>query len=187
MNPLDIIIVATMGFFIVRGIFRGFIKEIASLAGVVLGIWLAIRLQPQVADYLKPYLPSTQFLGLISFAAIFFLVLLFCNLFGWTLKLLFKKGFLGWADRTLGAGLAATKGLVITYLGIVLLTFFLPSGAPIMARSKLAPLIIASYQTLISLVSPDVYQNWKEKFTGDSEGMGEIVKKGVERITGKDD
>ena len=30
MNPLDLIIIATMVFFIVRGVFRGFFREIGS-------------------------------------------------------------------------------------------------------------------------------------------------------------
>ncbi|MBW2205067.1 MAG: CvpA family protein, partial [Deltaproteobacteria bacterium] len=40
MNLLDLIIIACMVFLIVRGIFRGFIREVGSLAGVILGIWL---------------------------------------------------------------------------------------------------------------------------------------------------
>jgi uncharacterized membrane protein required for colicin V production len=33
MNLLDIIIIVTMIFLLVKGVFRGFIREIASLAG----------------------------------------------------------------------------------------------------------------------------------------------------------
>ena len=95
MNLLDLIIISTMVFLVIRGIFRGFFKEIGSLVGVILGIWLANLYQPQMTAYLKEYLPSTVFLPFISFAVIFGLVLVLCNLAGWGLNLLLKKAFLG--------------------------------------------------------------------------------------------
>ena len=116
MNLLDIIIIVTMIYLIVKGILRGFFREIASLVGIILGIWLANHYQPQMTDFLRSYLPSTRFLPLISFAVIFASILVICNLLGLILKQLFKKVFLGWLDRTLGAGLAIVKGVIITYL-----------------------------------------------------------------------
>jgi len=186
MNLLDLIIIATMVFLIVRGVFRGFFREIGSLAGVILGIWLANLYQPQMTVYLKEYLPSTTFLPFISFALIFALVLVFCNLAGWGLKMLLKKAFLGWADRTLGAGFAVLKGVILTYLVIVLLTFFVPSRTPLIGGSKLAPLIIASYQSMVSIVSPGSYQEWKRKLLGHTKGFGAVVPEKKGGLTGKD-
>ena len=186
MNLLDMIIIATMAFFIIRGIFRGFFREIGSLAGVILGIWLANLYQPQMTTYLKEYLPSTAFLPFISFAVIFGLVLVSCNLAGWGLKMLLKKAFLGWADRTLGAGFAVLKGIILTYLVIVLLTFFVPSRTPLIAESELAPLIIASYQSMVSIVSPGSYQEWKRKLLGHTKGFGAVVPEKKGDLTGKD-
>ena len=182
MNLLDIIIIVTMIFLIVKGILRGFIREIASLAGVILGILLANHFQPQMTDYLKPHLPSTPFLPLISFAVLFAAVLILCNILGWAFHLFFKKIFLGWVDKTLGAGLAITKGVIITYLVIILLTFFVPASTPLIAKSRLAPWIKVSYQSMIRLISPGHYQNWKKKFMGKKKEMGEIVSEKIKDI-----
>jgi membrane protein required for colicin V production len=177
MNLLDLVIIATMIFLVVRGIFRGFFMEVGSLAGVILGVVLANHYQPQMTNYLKTYLPSANFLPMISFAVIFIGVLVVCNLLGWSLKVIMKKAFFGWADRTLGAGLAISKGIVITYLVIVLLTFFVPSKTPLIAQSRLAPLVITSYQSMISLISPTFYQRWKKKFLGNSQVKEKVVPK----------
>jgi membrane protein required for colicin V production len=166
MNPLDLMILATMVFLIVRGIFRGFFREVGSIAGVILGIWLATIYQPGMTEYLKAYLPHGKALPIISFALIFALILVACNMAGWGLKMLMKKTLLGWADRSLGAGLAVLKGIIITYLAIVLLTFFVPSKTPLIATSRLAPLVIRSYQSLVSVVSPGSYQRLKKRFLG---------------------
>ena len=167
MNLLDLIILGTMVFLLIRGIFRGFIREVGSLAGVILGVWAANHYQPQMAGYLKHYLPATWLVPLIAFAAVFAVVLILCNLAGWGLKLLMKKLFLGWADRTLGAVFAVLKGIILTYLAIVLLTFFVPSKTPLVAESRLAPLIITSYQAMVSVISPGAYRRWKRKLLGD--------------------
>ncbi|HDZ89448.1 MAG TPA: CvpA family protein [Deltaproteobacteria bacterium] len=173
MSILDVIIIACMVFLMVRGLFRGFIREVGSLAGVILGIWLGSLLQPSLTDLLDAYLPWGKFLPLISFALIFALVLVLCNVAGWFLNKVIKKIFLGWADRALGAGLAVLKGIIITYFAIVLLTFFVPSKSRIIADSKLAPFIINSYQSMVGLLSTDTYQELKEKFV--------IQKKRVEK------
>ncbi|MBW1863955.1 MAG: CvpA family protein [Deltaproteobacteria bacterium] len=187
MNLLDIIIISMMIFLVVKGIFRGFFREIGSLAGVILGIWLANHYQPQMTGYLKLYLPSITFLPLISFAVIFIFVLVLCNLSGWVLRLLFKKVFLGWLDRTLGAGLAIAKGVIIIYLAIILLTFYLPITTPLIAGSKMAQLITVSSQSMIRLISPEQYRNWKKKVMEKGKKMGEIVSEKAKDITKNDE
>lgn len=183
MNLLDMIILAVIVFLFLRGIFRGFFREIGSVAGVVLGIWLANLYQPRMTEYLKEYISSSTFLPLISFGVIFCIVLVLCNLAGWSLRTMSKKTSLGWADRTLGAGLAVMKGIIITYLAIVLLTFFVPSKTPLIARSRLTPLIISSYQSMVSVVSPGSYQKWKKKFLKRKENIDGVVSNQIKGLT----
>ena len=166
---------------------RGFIREVASLAGVILGILLGIRFQPQMSTYLRAHLPTIPFLPFIGFALIFFSVLICCNLSGWGLKFVFKKALLGWVDKGLGVGLAVLKGVIITYLAIVLLTFFLPTRTPLISNSTLAPLIVASYQSMVRLISPDHYRNWKKKFLGENKGIGDVVSEKVNDLVGKNE
>jgi membrane protein required for colicin V production len=175
MNLLDYIIIILMTFLIVRGILRGLIKEIFSLAGIVLGIWLAILFQPQATDFLRSYLPDGKYLPLLSIAALFAAIFISSNIIGWTVKLLFEKAFLGWLDRALGACLAVAKGIVITYIAIVILTFFVPAKTPLIAGSTLAPWIIRSYQSMVNLISPDHYRDWKKKILGEKNKVGAIV------------
>ena len=185
MNLLDIIIVIIMIFLVVRGIFRGFFMEMASLAGVVLGILLGLQFTPRMTGFLRPYIPSFDLfvLQLISFAIIFTLVLVGCNLCGWGLRALLKKTVLGWTDKGLGAGLAVLKGIVISYLAIVILTFFVPSSAPLVAGSRLSPVIISSYQSIIGLISPSTYQNWKHRFIEQKNTINKVVSKKIEGLT----
>ena len=168
MNPLDLTIIAIIIFLIIRGIMRGFFREMGSIAGVILGILLANVYHPVLADYMRSYLPTVRFLSLISFAIIFSFVLIFCNLAGWGMNALFRKTFFGWADRSLGVGLAVIKGIIVTYLGIVLVTFLVPSKSPLIAESKMAPFIVSCYQAMVSVISPGSYEKWKNKLLKES-------------------
>ena len=175
MNLLDIAIIAVMIFLVIRGIMRGFFREIASLAGVVCGIWLGIVYQPQAQAYLEPYLGTVSFLPLLAFGVIFTVVLFACNVAAWVLKGFFKvllnRIFFGWFDRALGAGLAVLKGVILTYLVIVVITFTAPSQAPLIAQSKLAPVIISSYQKVTEMIPPDTYDRWKSRLLNDPPEM----------------
>ena len=97
--------------------------------------------------------------------------------------MMMKRLLFGWADRGLGVALAILKGIILTYLGIVLLTVFMPSKAPLMAKSKLAPLIISSYQSMFSLTSPGSYEKWKQKILGEKKEKGSAVPKKPEDLT----
>ena len=175
MNLLDIIIISTMGFLILKGLLRGYLRETASLAGVIGGIFLANFFQPRMTAYLESYLPALEILPLVSFTAIFLLVLISSNILGWILKFMFWKVMQGWGGRVLGGGLAAIKGVIIIYLVIILLFFYLPAKTPLIATSKLAPSIISSYQAMVSLISPDLYEDWKNKIMGKKKRLDEVL------------
>lgn len=169
MNILDYIIIAILLFFTVKGILMGFIREIASLAGIILGFWLGIKFIPEVTQFLADYVPESRFLPFLSFTLVFVGVLVLSNVAGWILYHFFKKVFLGWFDKLMGAVFAVLKTILITYFMIVILTIFVPAKAPLIANSTLAPWVIKSYQSIISLVSPDHYRNLKKKLIGEKE------------------
>ena len=169
MNILDIFIFCTLVFFLVQGVFRGFLREIASLGGVVLGIFLGSRFQPDASALLRAHVPDFHYLPVVSFVLIFALVLIVSNVLGYALSRLFKKVFLGWLDRGLGVWLAFTKGMVLTYLIIILLMFFLPAKTPLVSESRVAPWVVLSYQSMIRLISPEQYEKWKTRIFGKDE------------------
>ncbi len=189
MNLLDIIIIIIMLFLTIRGLIRGVFMETASFVGVVLGFLLAYHFHSNMADQLKSHIPyfDSFTLQLIGFSVIFFAVLILCNTTGWLIKTIIRKTSLGWIDRSFGAGLAVLKGILITYFAIVILTFFVPSKAPLVANSRLAPLIISSYQSMIRVMSPAFYREWKERFMAETTRIGNAVSKKIDTITETDE
>lgn len=178
MNLLDILILACFVFLIVRGLFRGFVREVGSLAGIVLGIWAACVYHPQVTSFLARFFPDWNYLSLLGVVVVLVGALGLCNATAWLLHKFLAKVFLGWADRSLGAGLAILKGVMIIYFVIVVMTFFVPSTASVFAGSKLAPVIVRSYQAMSGAFSLGAYEDLKKKFTGQKEEVGASLDKG---------
>jgi len=184
MNILDIIISGLIAFFLIKGIFRGFFREIASLAGIIVGLVIGNHYHPQMATYLRAYIPLEKALPLISFIIVFILVVIGFHLLGFLLHSIFKRLLIGWFDRTLGICFALIKGVIISYLLIVLLTFFVPSTSPLIASSKSARLVIITYQSMARLISPDIYQRWKAKISKESKKVETVISEGKEAIKG---
>jgi len=182
MNILDYIILGLIAFFVVKGIFRGFFREISSLAGIIFGIWIGNHYYPQMANLLKAYIPLEKSLSLISFLLLFIVVVILFNVSGIFLHHLFKKLLIAWLDRGLGFGLALIKGIIISYLLIVLLIFFTPSKSPLIAKSTTARMVIVTYQSMSRLISPNLYKTWKKKIFEESKKVGKAISEGKEVV-----
>ena len=98
MSQIDIILIIPLLWGAVMGFKKGLVLELASLVGLVLGIYGAIKFSDYTAEKLKQYVEITQeWLGLISFLVTFVLIVFavflavdFANIFSSFSILLFK-------------------------------------------------------------------------------------------------
>ena len=118
------------------GFWKGALRIVFGLSGLVLGLWLAVATHLEVAERLAPWvqpplatvlgwlLPSLVCLGLAVAA-------------GWGLQRTLEALHLGWLDRLAGAALAGLVGAVLL-LGVVLVAAGAsPVVAELCARSSL--------------------------------------------------
>ncbi len=74
MNWLDWTLLALLAMAAVRGFFRGFVVELASLAGIIIGIWAASGYNARVAAWVGLDTGSEAVSFLITFIAVLILV-----------------------------------------------------------------------------------------------------------------
>lgn len=124
MNWVDFLILALLGFSVIRGFIKGFIIEIASIVALVAGIWGAIRFSGFVGARLVDYFDlSTQYLGLIAFVLTFALIVMAVYLIANLLDKLLKAVALGLPLRILGAIFGALKtALILSIIFVILNT-----------------------------------------------------------------
>lgn len=163
MNPLDILITIILAYGLIRGIFRGMIKEISSIIGVLAGFYGAYSYYPLLAKTLDHWITSVPALNIISFTIIFCFIFFVISLLGVVIKYLMNLASMGWFDRILGSGFGFLKGILIVSVILVVLTAFLPKGAPIIKTSLLAPHVTMISEKMASVISKDMKQSYASK------------------------
>jgi len=172
MNILDICILVILGFCLVRGIFRGIIKELTSIVGVFVGFFVAYNFYPVVAVLISRFFTNKAYLNIVSFCLTFTVLFLAVGLVGVILKHLFKAVALGWLDRALGATFGFVKAVLIVSVLLVPLTTYLPQKSPVIKDSFLAPYATTISQVLVTVVPKEM----KEKFHENIDALRETWK-----------
>lgn len=110
MQLIDILLAIPLLFFIYKGWKKGLVREVATLVGLLAGIWACVHLSQQVAVWLN--LDSENAI-LIAFIVTFVAVLVLTYLLGRCVEGLLKAAKLSLLNRLAGALLGAVKALCI--------------------------------------------------------------------------
>jgi membrane protein required for colicin V production len=160
MNPFDIFIIIVVGYSLIRGLFRGLVKEVSSIIGVLGGFYAAYSYYPIMAKLLSGLITNPSYLNILSFLIIFCTVLIVISILGVVIKYLMNVAFLGWVDRACGFGFGLVKGLLIVAVLFIILTTFLPKGAPLIKKSVLAPHVIWISEKMVNLVPKEMKKDF---------------------------
>jgi membrane protein required for colicin V production len=163
MNTFDVIVVVILAYSLLRGLFRGLLKEAASVAGVLGGFFLAYGFYATAAGYLTGLVSNPAYRNILAFLAIFCLVVIAVNVVAVIVKYLMRIVFLGWLDRLGGFVFGAAKGVLIVSVIFLALTAFLPKGTPLIRDSATAPFVAVVAENLAALISSDIKSEFTSK------------------------
>src|ERR1700760_1486840 len=101
MNLADLLIVIVLVVSVVSAFVKGFFVEVFSLAGVVLGLFIAAANYGVVAPWVFRLLPNRDVANLVAFLLISLVVMLLAGLAGRLMRSLVRGVGLGIVDRLL--------------------------------------------------------------------------------------
>lgn len=116
MHYLDIIILIVIAASAVEGGIHGFVYEIFALAGLLIGLFLAVQYFSLLAAHLQFLNLAGWILNVIAFLLILIVVSALFRLVGRLLKKGLSKIFMGWLDHTVGVLFGIARGVVIILL-----------------------------------------------------------------------
>jgi membrane protein required for colicin V production len=170
MNTLDIIFIIILGILCMRGIFRGMVREIASILGLVLAFVLANAFHAQLLPSVQKFIETPGYARAVAYLAIFFGVMLGVFIISTLLRQFLKLIMLGWLDRIGGGGLGFAKGLLLCSVILIVLTTFLSSKASILTESRVAPYIGMVNEAVAGFLP----ENMQEEFESKSSSLKEL-------------
>ncbi len=114
MNWIDATILIILIVSVVNGFINGLVKEVASLAALILGIWGAIKFSFFTAGKLYDYFDMTgQYVGIIAFIITFGLIVVVIHFIGIVADKIVNAVALGFVNRLLGILFGVLKSVLI--------------------------------------------------------------------------
>jgi membrane protein required for colicin V production len=122
MNWIDAVIVVILILSVIMGFINGLVKEVASLAALILGIWGAIKFSGFTAEKLYDFFDMTgQYVGIIAFLITFGIIVVIIHFIGILADKLVDAVALGFLNRLLGMVFGLLKSVLIMSVFFVVL------------------------------------------------------------------
>jgi membrane protein required for colicin V production len=161
MNLFDILVIAILAYGLIRGIFRGLVREISSIIGVLCGFYAAYSYYAPFADSLAPWISHPAYRQILSYLLVFSVVVLIVGILAVVVKYLLNIAYWGWVDRVSGALFGLLKGALVCCVLFIVFTTFLPKGAPFIKDASLSPHLARASEVMAKVLSTGM----KEKFS----------------------
>lgn len=170
MNMFDLIVLVVIVLLILRGLWKGLIRQVVGLAGVVTGYMIAMHFYgPFASRYLKGFTPATG--HIIAFLGVFIGCIIAASIVGWIIGRLMNVAGLGILNRIGGAVLGGAKGCFILAIAVMMLVAFLPRENGVFKSSR----TIRYIQPMAQLISTVAPKNIKTKYDQKTGKAGNAV------------
>lgn len=156
MNSLDLVIIIVTSFFLIRGLFRGFILELTIVIGIIAGYLIALNFHALCAVWLTNIFNQIpgSIAQIISFSVIFIAVNIVLRVVAGIITKTLKFAMLGWLNRLLGAVFGIIKSTLILGI-IVFLINLIPFSDTFMEKAGKKDSV---FYPILELIGPELYK-----------------------------
>jgi membrane protein required for colicin V production len=158
MNKLDILIMGILGLTTVCGLWKGMIRQIVILTGVICGYIISLKLHVPMARIL-PRNVDPGAAAIISFIIIFIACTITASVLGALADRILKTAGLGWANRFAGGLLGAVKGFIIVAVIVISLLAFVPADSNVIRTSATLPYIASGIRVASRIMPHEIRAN----------------------------
>lgn len=125
---LDVVFGVITLIFVVRGLFRGLLKEILSTLGMIGAWWLGGKYGSVVADALGSWFDSRGLAELVGYLVVFFAVMAVVKFLTWVLAKILKASPAAWIDMPGGVLVGLAKAWLLCCIVLAGLLAYLPDA-----------------------------------------------------------
>jgi len=155
-NYFDYILIGIVGLSMVLSLWRGFVREIISLIGLVAAFLIASRTSGVAGDFLGQWIPNSTTSDIAGFVMIFVVIMIVIGLVGALIRKLVDMADLTATDRTLGMFFGIARGLLLIALSFLIYTSYTKPDQAWAKKSLLTPYAIQA-SDLLGQAIPEGY------------------------------
>ena len=174
MNSLDLTLLIIIAVSLAVSTFRGGVREIFSLGGVIAGFVLASRYYEKTSLGVLRLTSYPEINNIISFLVIFIFASVLISFIGGMFSHAVNKSGYRVLNTLLGAFVGAVKGVLIASLVLYALLVFFPADSAMFAKSKTFPYAI-KFSKLISPIGPTFFREEFDKKLNETQGKEKVV------------
>jgi len=149
MNWLDIIIAIVLVVSMIMGFANGLIKSLMTLAGLVVGIFLAGRFYENLAGAMG-FISNENAAKIVAFIIIFAVVMIIAAIASMLLTKLVSAILLGWINRLGGAAFGLILGAI--FIAAILAIWAKYAGNSLIEGSALASFLLDTFPFILGLL-----------------------------------
>jgi membrane protein required for colicin V production len=161
MNGVDWLIVGILLISVMGAAAQGFVFELFSLVGALLGYLLAAWEYPVAARYLAPYVKNDLVAAGVGFFLIFLAVVILAGSIGRIVRWATHSIGLRWFDRLLGGAFGFLRGALVVMVLLMAMASFLPSSSAL-AKSSLAQYFLVAGRAAVYAGPGELKQKFRE-------------------------
>ena len=161
MNIVDIVVVAVVGILTVAGFWKGMVRQVFGIAGIVAGYVLAMRFYQPWSKVVTGISPGTA--RVVTFIAIFLACLLVAHLMARGAEKLLAITRLGFFNRIGGGLFGFLKGCILVSVGVLVLTSFFSVKNSFFSDSSTMKYILPVTASLKKITREDIRGKYHEK------------------------
>ena len=154
----DLIFLVIMGMAFLYGFFRGFLRQLLSLVGLLPAFYLAINHPHRAINLLSPYIKNPELLKIAGGVVTFIAVYLFFAAISMIISFV-VKGSIGLLDRLLGGLFALAKALVL-FIALVMLLISFDTSRNFVLSSRAGPYLVKIGSKLVTKGKKLWKENW---------------------------
>lgn len=173
-NYIDLLLILPLAWAAYKGFRRGLVLEIASIVGLIAGVYAAIKFSGFIASKLDPHLDiSESWLGIISFVITFIGVVFLVNILGKVLEKTIKMVALGMLNRIAGSLFSLLKTVLILSFLIFFINQFDSVFRIIPIETKSGSMLYGPIQKVAPNIMPVIQELEINKYLGQQEADSE--------------
>lgn len=143
MNFFDYILIGIVGLSMVLSLWRGFVREIISLIGLIAAFLVASRVSGATGDFLGQWISNDTVADISGFALVFVIIMVLVGIIGAIIRKLVDMADLTATDRTLGVFFGMARGVLLIALCFLIYTSYSKPDKPWMKQSLLVPYVLS--------------------------------------------